>query len=216
MHNPIRYAVAGTAFAAVLALSSCGLLGQRSEEPVPDAPAESSDTEEAEEQPEEAAEPAGGGTADFPDPGTELALGEGASFPFDYGDASGEIEVAVTAIEQGDPSELDALELGDQVAGMAPYYIRTTITNVGDSEMSFVSPESLKGILPDGTQADSVSIIGDFAPCPKEDSGDGFVSGSSFETCDVVLANESVEVVGAQFWGDPYGLAADEGLFWMS
>lgn len=219
MSTRARYTVAGSAFAAVLALSSCGLLPTGGEAPAPDT--DSGDTYDIDEQPVEADEAdndaaAGGETADAPAPGTELALGQGASFDFSYGDSSGVIEMTVTSIDQGDPAELAPLELGDQVAGLVPYYIRTTVANVGDTEMSFVTPNSLKGILPDGTQAQDVSIIGDFAPCNKEDSGADFVPGSSYDTCDVVLANEAVEVVGAQYWGDPYGLVADEGLFWMS
>jgi hypothetical protein len=214
MHTSSRYAVAGTTVAAVVALSSCGLLpGQQ---PPPEAPElDVPDVEDVDEQPEEPEPEGGGESADFPPEGTELAIGDGASFPFDYGDSSGEIEMAVTAIEEGSASDLDALDLGDEAAGMTPYYLRSTITNVGDSELSFVSPNSLKGVLPDGGHATDVSIIGDFAPCPNESSPSDFTNGDSYETCSVVLVNDSQELAGAQYWGEPYGLMNNEGLYWM-
>jgi hypothetical protein len=215
MHTPSRYAVAGASAVAVMALSSCGLLPGQAPPPEPPEPDDIPEVEDVDDQAEEAEPEGGGEAADFPAEGTELAIGQGASFPFDYGDSSGEIEMTVTEIEEGSAADLDVLDLGDEAAGMTPYYIRTTITNVGDTELSFVSPNSLKGVLPDGGHATDVSIIGDFAPCPNESSPSDFTNGDSYEACDVVLVNEAQEIAGAQYWGEPYGLMDGEGLYWM-
>ncbi|MEV6974358.1 hypothetical protein [Kitasatospora sp. NPDC093806] len=157
------------------------------------------------------APPAGGATAA---PGTTFKIGEAAQVPFTFGSTKGTVSLAVTSIQAGDPADLDPLKLGDKVKGMVPFYIRYTITNSGTTDLSNTSVDHIKGLLPDGSLAQEVSVIGEFAKCSSASLPRGFVPGQTAERCALAVApNASVKVTGAQYWGSPYG-QGKTGLNW--
>lgn len=134
-------------------------------------------------------------------PGTALAFGQPAVVPFSSGDASGTVSVTVTGITKGAAADLAPLKLGDRAKGFVPYYIKLDVTGVsGSAELSSYSiNESIEGTLPDGTEAQNISIIGTFAPCDGESFPSGFADGQTFSTCVPYLAQESSSVSGARF-----------------
>jgi hypothetical protein len=162
-----------------------------------------------------ASTPTGGGAAGGPaaTAGQTFKIGQPATIPFSYGSTKGTIALTVTSIDAGAPSDLAPLNLGDKVKGMVPYYVRFSVTNVGDTDLSFTDVSQIKGTLPDGSEAQGVSIFSDFPKCNDNALPSGFTKGKSVQGCILALApTASVKVNGAMYWGDPYTL--DKGLYW--
>ncbi|MEV0413591.1 hypothetical protein AB0I68_22975 [Streptomyces sp. NPDC050448] len=159
-----------------------------------------------------AAAPAGG----IAKPGQTFKIGEAAQVPFKSGSTAGDITLTVTAVEQGQASDLDALKLGDKVKGMVPYFVRYTVKNVGSTDLSFSSVGHFKGTLSDGSEAQDVSIIGNFDKCPHESLPKGFTNGKTQTGCAIALApSAQTKVAGAMYWGDPYNsLNNSKPLYW--
>lgn len=108
----------------------------------------------------------------------------------------------MTAIDVGTEAELAPLELGDQVAGLTPYYVRATVTNESGLRFPFASFPAPRGLLGDGGLAQSVSVNGDFAPCDSGSAPQDFIAaGDSFEICGLSLAGPGSMVTGAQSIG---------------
>ncbi|MCX5193985.1 hypothetical protein OOK31_08750 [Streptomyces sp. NBC_00249] len=172
-----------------------------------------------------AAPSASTGGGDAPAPGTGgtaksgqvFKIGEAATVPFSYGSTKGgQIALTVTAIEQGNPADLDALKLGDKVKGMIPYYVRYSVQNTGTTDLSFTSVGHIKGLLADGSEAQGVSVIGKFEKCPNESLPKGFTNGKTQTSCAIALApSAQTKVSGAEYWGDPYNsLNKNKELIW--
>ncbi|WP_404955846.1 hypothetical protein [Streptomyces sp. 147326] len=147
--------------------------------------------------------------------GQTFKIGEAAEIPFSYGsNKGGQIALTVTAIEQGNPADLDALKLGDKVKGMIPYYIRYSVKNTGTTDLSHSSVTQVKGLLADGSEAQRVSVIGKFEKCPNESLPKGFVNGQTQTSCAVALApSAQTKVSAAEYWGNPYSYP-NKGLVW--
>ncbi|MEU2717350.1 hypothetical protein [Streptomyces sp. NPDC007205] len=146
--------------------------------------------------------------------GQTLKMGQAAHVPFSYGTSTkGKIALTVTSIEQGNPSDLASLKLGDQAKGKVPYYIRYSVTNEGDSDLAYASVGHMKGHLGDGTEAQDLMIIGDFDKCKSDELPQGFTKGKVAQGCAVALApSASTKVVSAEYWGEPFTLG--QGITW--
>lgn len=213
---------AGLAVAGTLALTGCK---NGNEDPLPVQTAPSSAQPSASASPEPSSEPSSGpatsgapaGAAGTAKSGQTFRIGETARVPFSYGsNKGGTIDLTVTAIEQGNPADLDALKLGDQVKGKIPYYIRYSVENVGSTDLSYSSVGHMRGLLGDGTEAQGLSIIGTFEKCPNNSLPKGFTNGQKQTSCAVALAPSAQTKVGsAEYWGEPYNSLKDaKGLIW--
>ncbi|MER7754759.1 hypothetical protein [Kitasatospora sp. NPDC097643] len=156
---------------------------------------------------------AGGGNAGpTAAPGQTYKIGEAATVPFTSGSTKGTITLAVTSIDQGDPADLTEFKLGDKAKGLVPYYVHYKITNVGTTDLSFTSVDHMKGLLADGTEAQELMVIGNFAKCPSPSLPKGFTNGQSSTACAVALSPTASKVAGAEYWGSPYTLG--KGVNW--
>lgn len=216
----------GLAVAGTLALTGCKN-GNEELNPAPaiSPSAQPSQPAQPSSQPSTPATPsasAGGseapaGAAGMAKSGQIFKIGETAQVPFDYGSTKGgTIALTVTAIEQGDPADLDPLKLGDKVKGKIPYYIRYSVTNIGSTDLSFTTVGHMKGLLGDGTEAQGLSVIGKFEKCPNNSLPKGFTNGQTQTSCAVALAPSAQTKVGsAEYWGNPYNALSDgKGLIW--
>ncbi|MCX4528473.1 MULTISPECIES: hypothetical protein [unclassified Streptomyces] len=159
----------------------------------------------------------GGAPAGAAKPGQTFKIGESATVPFKYGTTTnGTIALTVTAVEQGQAADLEPLKLGDKVKGMVPYYIRYTVKNVGTTDLAYASVGHIKGLLPDGSEAQGVSVIGKFEKCKDDSLPKGFTGGKTQTNCAIALApSAETKVVGAEYWGDPYNNLNDsKPLYW--
>ncbi|MFK0220031.1 hypothetical protein ACIQWN_17795 [Streptomyces vinaceus] len=214
--------VIGLAVAGTLTLTGCKNGDEEAAPAQSSAPAaQPSQGGQDTAQPSTPASPSAGGgqapAAGQAKPGQTFKIGETAQVPFNYGSTKGgTIALTVTGVEQGQPADLDSLKLGDKVKGMIPYYVRYTVKNVGTVDLSYASVGHMKGLLPDGSEAQGVSVIGTFDKCKDESLPKGFTNGQTQTSCAIALApSAQTKVVGAEYWGDPYNSLSDgKGLFW--
>ncbi|MCX4749894.1 hypothetical protein OG455_31005 [Kitasatospora sp. NBC_01287] len=179
----------------------------------PAAPSQSAPTTAPTTAAPSTAAPAPAGDGTLAKAGQSFKVGQTAQLPFTYGDTKGTIALTVTAIEAGNPADLAPLKLGDQAAGKIPYYIRYSVKNVGNTDLSFSTVDHVTGLLPDGTQGQDVMLIGTFDKCSTDALPSGFTNGKTAQGCALVLApSASTKITAAEYWGDPFTL--DQGLTW--
>ncbi|AXB47948.1 hypothetical protein [Amycolatopsis albispora] len=191
-----RTAVLAAGFAALTLLSACG--GGEQAPPAAPAPAPAESAAPAAESsapPAESGTPAG--SAEAVAPGTELKVGERAVLSYKYGtDKTGTIAVTVNAIELG--SNADLASFGDKAKGMIPVYIRSTVENVGGTDLAYSSVR-LRAVGPDG-RGTGVIITGDTPQCESESADKDFTkAGAKYETCELQAVREGGEIGGATF-----------------
>lgn len=214
-----------TGFAAValavvgsLALTGCENGDEESPaQPAASAPGSSPATSAAPTGPSTGASAAPAGAPGTAKPGQVFKIGEAAEIPYDYGDFKGSrLALTVTAIEQGTPADLEGLGLGDKANGKVPYYIRYTVKNIGTTDMSYASVGHVRGLLGDGTAAQSLAVIGRFEKCKGESMPKGFANGQTQTTCAIALApSAQTKVAGAAYGGNPYNAAnRSEAITW--
>ncbi|MFF0507581.1 hypothetical protein ACFYUH_28865 [Streptomyces fimicarius] len=152
--------------------------------------------------------PAGDVTA----PGTKLKTGDRAVLPFRYtSDKKGTIAITVTAIEKG--AESDMAAFGDKAKGMAPYFIKMKVENVGGTDLSYASLK-LDGVL-NGGAGTGVILMGDIpGKCDRETAPRDFTTkGATYETCSLA-ATKTTPVTGAEYdEGDTY---SDNPVVWTN
>ncbi|GAA3685924.1 hypothetical protein GCM10022224_058400 [Nonomuraea antimicrobica] len=131
--------------------------------------------------------------------GTRLQIGEQAILPY----RNGTIGITVTAVEKGDPAELER-EFGARAKGIVPYFIRYTVANVDGEDRSFASAPYLQPVTATGGPTGAV-VTGSMDGCERESAPKDFAqAGATFETCRLTGARSGVEIVGAEFDDDTY------------
>ncbi|MFJ7590563.1 hypothetical protein ACIQZO_24880 [Streptomyces sp. NPDC097617] len=74
--------------------------------------------------------------------------------------------------------------------------------------MSYASVGHVRGLLGDGTEAQSLAVIGTFEKCEDESMPKGFANGRTRTTCAIALApSAQVKVAGAGHGGNRYNAA---------
>ncbi len=202
--------------AVALALTGCGG-GAAEEEPTAaqsdeaateaateeeSEPAETEEESEAEES--EGAESEGtaaaAGSGEKTAPGSTLAIGEPATVDYASGGTQGVVQILPTAIEAGDIADLAGFEMDEEARSMKPYYVRLTLTNVGDTNLEFTDPSSsISGIDDRGTEFPATIFFGAFDRCPYESAPAGFTSGVSYESCLTFLVPQEASIQGLSY-----------------
>ncbi|QYX79072.1 hypothetical protein [Streptomyces akebiae] len=136
--------------------------------------------------------------------GTKAQLGEPTLLRYEGGTKAGILEVTVTGIEKGSKADVASLGLEDDAKEMTPYYVRATIKNAGENDLSHAAVDPPGGLLDDGTAARQLLVIGTFAACDSYPKTKSFPPGASYETCAPVLADPGTEVTGAAWTGQGY------------
>lgn len=120
----------------------------------------------------------------------------------------------MTSIQKGDTADLVNLvnlRLNDRAKGLVPYYVQGTVENPSGTDLhSIVAQGYFSGLLPDGSEVDSVLVYeaDDFTKCPATSAPANFtVKGASYQTCQVTLAPPASAVTGAKWWDEPYSLS---------
>lgn len=189
---------------AVVALAGCNSSSKTEvkAQPTPTATTDSSSTpsQTPAAEPTESASAVTGAAAKFTAQGTKLKVGEKAVVPYVSQKHPGALGVSVVSIKAGTPSQLAPLKLGDRAKGFTPYYVNFKVTNESGTDFSYTSLGLTHGLLADGTQAQGVLTIGDFAPCNSGDAGSNFNKvGASYTTCTLALAPSGAKVTGADY-----------------
>ncbi|TDC98437.1 hypothetical protein [Actinomadura sp. 7K507] len=199
---------------AVVLLSGCGMLENASGSgDDADAPPPAPTTSAAEQTTPQNPAPAAGNAQTTP-PGTKLRLGQRAVVPFEYAGRTGTIGITVTAIQRGDQAAFQQ-RFGSRAAGMAPYYIRYTVENVGGTDLSRSSAPLLGGVGPDGGSTGAV-VIGSLPGCERGRPDESFAAaGAKYQTCRLQAARSGGAVAGAEY-EEREGGYRDNPIMWMS
>lgn len=152
-------------------------------------------------------------------PGTVVGLGEPMILPMSSGHEDGPIQLTLTSIEQGTAADLVDLDLGEQGAGMVPYFMHFTVTAVeGSAVLAYgLTTQYIRGILPDGQTTSALMVFGAWDRCSNTSIPGDFAPGQSFETCRPFLVNEATSIVGAEFamFDTPYDSYSGDPVRWQ-
>lgn len=209
----MRALVPAAAILAALALSSCsddeedtedtglGDTEQTEESPAEEPPAE----EPVEEEPAPEEQGGGGESVEPVAAGTyEYTVGDASDpIPYEESDATAVIEVTATQVELGTNADLEGIFEPDQIAGMIPAHVYTTITNLSGDTLEFSDPgHDATTVNADGSYGTPAILIGTQIPggCTDEqtDSVDIAV-GDTVEQCASVLIPEGGEPTQIMF-----------------
>ncbi|GAB3068582.1 hypothetical protein [Nocardioides zeae] len=144
------------------------------------------------------------------EPGSDLALGDTATVPFDYAGNDGVIEITVVEIREGDPADVADVDGAD---GMTPYHVTYEVTGVENPEGLGGMVISLDGLTADGNGASQLINFGSGVGGCDEESPDSDWDGATFETCDTFVSDQAVTQV-AFAEGDDYSLWDDTQVTW--
>jgi hypothetical protein len=141
----------------------------------------------------------GGATA----PGTKLAMGATATVPYkdpgaDVGNkpAPYKVQVTIQSLKKASLSDFNGIKLDAQQKASTPYYVKATITNVGNGDPGKADPAvAIEGVDTTGQTQQSVTFFGDFPPCNSTEAPKPFTRGKSWSTCLVFLVPGGITAV---------------------
>ncbi|MTV27517.1 hypothetical protein FTX61_19170 [Nitriliruptoraceae bacterium ZYF776] len=166
------------------------------EEPLDEAPDEPEEDEPTDDAPEPTA------SGDATPPGTELSIGEPAVVDVSTEDGTVQLEVVVESIEEGSLDQLEeaGFEIDATLQGQVPYYLTYRATSLAEDTLGYASVSTnFRLLLEDDSEANPLSLIGSFEPCPVGDSFLDAEPGDEISGCRVFVVPESVETGAAAY-----------------
>lgn len=130
------------------------------------------------------------------EPGTELELGETATFDWSPNQRStSSTAVTVTRIDQGPKKDVRAIKVDPPLKNPRLYYVHVTIENKGLADLGGVSALSLPLYVDDGSDVlmPAADVRLAFTPCPLEKLPKVFGSGAKMKLC-LVYVLETTEL----------------------
>jgi hypothetical protein len=141
-------------------------------------------------------------------PGTTLALGAPAVVDYKPGIKSNSptyhLRVSVASITKAPAADLNGVELEKEQQGKAPYYVKLSITNLGDGNASAedgVPTAALQAIDDRGQQGQELTLLGTFRPCESGTQPKQFTRGVTYSTCQVYLVGGGGSIVKDEWTG---------------
>lgn len=150
-------------------------------------------------------------------PGTALTVGERAIVPYRSPDGRVDalLAVSVVRIDEGDPADLDRIDVGDRASGAVPYYVTLSITKIaGDKLAGRALEPGFTVQLLDGSAALPIVPLEPFEPCRWIAAPDRIDRDGQFLTCDPYTVPEPAEVGGYAFVGEIGGPYDDQPIVW--
>jgi hypothetical protein len=130
------------------------------------------------------------------DPGTELALGESATFEWSPNQRlTSTVGVTVTRLDQGPNKDVLAIKVDPPLDNPKLYYVHVTLENQGLADLGGVSTLSLPLYVDDGSDVlmPAADVRLAFKPCPLEKLPTTFASGAKKDFC-LVYVLETTEL----------------------
>jgi hypothetical protein len=197
-------AIAG-AVAIVMAMSGCGSSSSTSASSADTATSAPATASTASSQPTAASTtPTAGTTA----PGTALALGAPATVNYKPGIKSNSptyrLRVTVDSITKAPASDLNGVELEKEQQGKTPYYVKLSITNLGEGNASAedgVPAVGFQTVDDRGQQGQELTLLGTFRPCDSGTQPKQFTRGVTYSTCQVYLVGGGGSIVKDEWTG---------------
>ena len=134
------------------------------------------------------------------EPGSELKVGETATVAWEpRQDLVGVLEITVDRLEKTSYREsFSGWKLNPALADAAPYFVRATITNVGDTDLA---GQRIPLYIVDGanTLVEYSSFASSFKPCPSGNLPKPFAAGATEQACLVYLAPKGGDLTAVSF-----------------
>jgi hypothetical protein len=130
------------------------------------------------------------------DPGTELDLGESATFDWSPNQRlTSSVAVAVTRIDQGPRKDVKAIKVDPPLRNPKLYYVHVTVQNLGATDLGGVSALGLPLYVDDGSDVlmPAADVRLAFTPCPLEKLPKAFGQGAKKDLC-LVYVLETTEL----------------------
>jgi hypothetical protein len=176
--------------ALTLTLAGCGDEGDD-----PDGEATGSPTESAEAEPYLPV-PEG---VDLTEQGSTLAVGDAATVAYEpRQDLVGALDITVTSLEKASFDQFVGWELTPEIKSTSPYFVRATVTNVGDSDLGG-RPVPLYVVDGENRLIESSLFTGAFKPCEGASFPKKFKNGDTVKACMVYLAPGKGDLTAVSF-----------------
>ncbi len=176
--------------ALTLTLAGCGDAGDD-----PDAEGTGTPTETAEVEPYLPV-PEG---VELTDQGSTLAVGDTATVAYEpRQDRVGAMDIKVTSLEKASFDQFVGWELTPEIKSTSPYFVRATVTNVGDTDLGG-RPVPLYVVDGENRLIESSLFTGAFKPCEGASFPQKFKSGDTLKACMVYLAPGKGDLTAVSF-----------------
>ena len=134
--------------------------------------------------------------------GSELEVGESATVAYEpRQNAVGALDIKVTSTEKAAFSLFEGWELTKETRTTAPYFVRATVTNVGDSDLGG-RPVPLYIVDGDNRLIEASVFTGTFKPCEGSMFPQKFKNGDKVRACLVYLAPDKGKLTAVSFRPD--------------
>lgn len=135
--------------------------------------------------------------------GSELAVGDTGTVAFELSQGKvGALEITVTSLEKANFDLFVGWELTNAIRKTAPYFVRATLTNVGETDLgSKQAPRPVPLYAVDGENRliESSLFTGSFKPCDDATFPKRFKTGATLDACMVYLAPGKGDLTAASF-----------------
>ncbi|MFD2468456.1 hypothetical protein [Amycolatopsis silviterrae] len=136
---------------------------------------------------------------DYTKPGTKLKIGEKALVPFTTDSSPvGAVGITVTRIDRGTEAEVAKMNLGDDLAGLVPFYVQYTVSNETGDDFSAAHVIGVSGLLKDGSEG-WMSLPVDAPKCHSDSTLDFTAKGAAYGGCEMELVFPGATVTGAKY-----------------
>lgn len=137
--------------------------------------------------------------------GSALVVGNTATVAFEprQGEVAA-LDIKVTSLEKASFDQFVGWELTKEIKSTAPYFVRATVTNVGDTELggkkkSNPPPVPLYAVDGENRLIESSLFTGSFKPCEGASLPKNFKTGDKLKACMVYLAPGKGELAAVSF-----------------
>lgn len=138
-------------------------------------------------------------------PGTALKVGQPATVEYDTTLSNGnsgpsyKLRLTIQSIKLGSMSDFKGISLSGVQKGDVPTYVRLEMTNLSGRSMNTSSndpADSVQAIDPNGDADGDLILVGNFPPCPLNDTPSPFAAGRSFTTCETFMEPSEATKIG--------------------
>lgn len=131
--------------------------------------------------------------------GSTLEVGETATVAYEpRQEKVGVLDIEVTSLEKASFDLFVGWELTKQTRSATPYFVRATVTNVGDSNLGG-RPVPLYLVDGENRLVESSIFTGSFKPCDDASFPKKFAAGDRLRACMVYLAPDKGELTAVSF-----------------
>jgi hypothetical protein len=132
-------------------------------------------------------------------PGSQLNLGEHAVVAYEpRQEQVAALDIVVDKLEKTSIDDFSAWQLSDEQKKSTPYYVRTLIENVGDTDLGG-RPVPLYVVNEDNVLLESTPFASSFQPCPSTPFPEEFGPGDRTRACLVYLAPNRGDLEAVSF-----------------